>query len=127
MEIKDNQEDQPLHKYGVGDRLWYATHLEVTEVDVLELQYSVGGQASYIVRRDSPDSKKDEVFETQLYTSRKDALHAALRENDISQEIVNQNIRNEVSFLEKLQQASQRMRQFLCEEYIMEHRKDKQK
>lgn len=114
------------HKYSVGDRLWYATHLEVIEVDVLELQYFVDGQASYIVRRDSPDSKKDEVFEAQLYTSRKDALHAALRENDISQEIVNQNIRNEVSFLEKLQQASQRMRQFLCEEYITEHRKDKQ-
>lgn len=112
-----------IHKYGVGDRLWYATHLEVTEVEVLELQYSIDGQASYIVGRNSPDSKKDEVFETQLHTSRKEALHAALRENDISQEIVNQNIRNEVSFLEKLQQASQRMRQFLCEEYMKDTQK----
>lgn len=115
------------HKFKVGDCLWYATHFEVTEVDVLELKYFVDGQASYIVRRNSPYSKTDEVFETHLYTSRKEALHAALRENDISQEVVNQNIRNEVSFLEKLQQSSQRMRQFLCEEYIMEHMKDKQK
>jgi hypothetical protein len=114
------------HKFKVGDRLWYAQQFGVNEVTVLEQTTFIDGHLTYKVKyNDDLLSKQEEVFENYLYKRKLDALNDALRQNDISQTVVNNNIRNEVAFSDRLQASSQHMRKLLYEEQIVEYMKNK--
>lgn len=113
------------HKFKVGDRLWYATQFCVSEVTVLEQTKFIDGHLTYKVRyNDDLLSTQEEVFENYLYDRKLDAINDALRQNDISQNVVNNNIRNEVAFSDRLQASSQHMRKLLYEEQIVEYMKN---
>jgi hypothetical protein len=117
------------HKYKEGDHLWYATQFCVIEVTVMELTTFIDGALSYTVEGKDPQSRltaREEVTEGYLFKTKLEALHDSLRQNDISQTIVNNNIRNEVAFSDKLQASSQHMRKLLYEEQIVEYMKNKQ-
>lgn len=113
------------HKFKAGEHLWYASQFCVVEVTVLALATFVDGSPSYIVEYQDPLPVQEEHLECYLFRTKLDALHDALRQNDISQGVVNNNIRNEVAFAEKLQTSSQRMRHLLYEEQIQEYMRNK--
>ena len=114
------------HKFKVGDSLWEATQWAVMPVDVTELVDTLDGEPVYIVvEHNGSVDRNAEVLEQYLFTSKKDALHYALQINDNDQLLTNSNIRDNVTFLERLQQASQRMRHLLYEEQIQEYMRNK--
>ena len=85
----------------------------------------IDGHLAYKVKyNDDTLAAQTEVFENYLYKRKLDALNDALRQNDISQNVVNNNIRNEVAFSDRLQASSQHMRKLLYEEQIMEYMKN---
>jgi hypothetical protein len=97
----------------------------VNEVTILEQTKFIDGHLTYKVKYNDK-AQTEEVFENYLYERKLDALNDALRQNDISQNVVNNNIRNEVAFSDRLQASSQHMRKLLYEEQIMEYMKNKQ-
>jgi hypothetical protein len=112
------------HKFKVGACLWYATKFCVDEVTVLEQTQLIDGALSYKVKyNNNPSSTQADVFERNLHERRLDALHDALSQNDISQNAVNNSIRDEVALLDKLQAHSRYIRRLLYEEQIMEYMK----
>ena len=86
----------------------------------------IDGHLTYKVKYNDGllSAQPEEVFENYLYERKLDALNDALRQNDISQTIVNNNIRNEVAFSDRLQASSQHMRKLLYEEQIVEYMKN---
>jgi hypothetical protein len=97
----------------------------VNEVTVLEQTKFIDGHLAYKVKyNDDLLAAQTEVFENYLYERKLDALNDALRQNDISQNVVNNNICNEVAFSNRLQASSQHMRKLLYEEQIVEYMKN---